>query len=80
MARIFCDFVDPYGFAIIYTRGFFVDYLDYVSEQSIDKKSNFVLIRDLDPSGILIELAARLITQRTDMTDNNKTGLKILSR
>ena len=37
MARIFCDFVDPYGFAIINTRGFFVDYLDYVSEQSIDK-------------------------------------------
>ena len=61
MSRIFEGFVEPYGFAVINTRGFFVDYLDDVSEQSIDKKSNFVLIRDLDPSGLLIELAARLL-------------------
>lgn len=37
----------------------YVDYLDDVSVKSIGKKSNFVLIRDLDPSGILIELGAK---------------------
>ena len=44
---------------MINTRGFFVDYLDDVSKKSIDKKSNLVLIRDLDPSGLLIELGAK---------------------
>jgi hypothetical protein len=44
---------------VIKTRGFFVDYLDDVSKKSIDKKSNLVLIRDLDPSGLLIELGAK---------------------
>ena len=61
MSRIFVPFVDPYGFAVINTRGFFVDYLDDVSTKSIDKKSNHVLIRDFDPSGILIELGAKLL-------------------
>ncbi len=61
MSRIFVGFVENYGFAVINTRGFFVDYLDDMSEQSIDKKSNFVLIRDFDPSGLLIELRARLL-------------------
>lgn len=59
MSRIFTPFVDNYGFAVINTRGFFVDYLDYVSEKAIEKKSNFVLIRDLDPSGLIIEWVAK---------------------
>lgn len=59
MSRIFEDFVDPYGFAVINTRGFFVDYLDDVSKKSIDKKSNLVLIRDFDPSGLVIQLGAK---------------------
>lgn len=61
MSRIFEPFVDPYGFAVINTRGFFVDYLEDVSTKSIDKKSNLVLIRDFDPSGIIIELGAKLL-------------------
>ena len=59
MSRIFEPFVDPYGFAVINTRGFFVDYLDDISVKSIDKKSNLILIRDFDPSGVLIELGAK---------------------
>lgn len=59
MSRIFEPFVDNYGIAVINTRGFFVDYLDDISEKSIDKKSNLVLIRDLDPSGLIIELGAK---------------------
>jgi hypothetical protein len=59
MSRIFEDFVDPYGFAVINTRGFFVDYLDDVSKKSIDKKSNLVLVRDFDPSGLVIQLGAK---------------------
>jgi hypothetical protein len=51
MSRIFVGFVENYRFAVINTRCFFVDYLDDVSEQSIDKKSNFVLIRDFDHPG-----------------------------
>jgi hypothetical protein len=54
MSRIFEGFVDPYGIVGINTREFFVDYLDNVSKKSIDKKSNLVLLRDLDPSGLLI--------------------------
>jgi hypothetical protein len=61
MSRIFVDFVDPCGFSVINTRGFFVDYLDDVSKQAIDKRSNLVLIRDFDPSGLLIELGARTL-------------------
>ena len=61
MARIYDGFVENYGIAVINTRGFFVDYLDDISKKSIDKKSNLVLLRDLDPSGIIIELGARLL-------------------
>jgi hypothetical protein len=59
MARIFDGLVNPYGFAVINSRGFFVDYLDDISVKAIDKKSNLVLIRDFDPSGILIEIGAK---------------------
>ena len=40
MSRIFVDFVDEKGFAVINTRGFFVDYLEDVSTKSIKEKSN----------------------------------------
>jgi hypothetical protein len=59
MSRIYEPFVDAYGIAVINTRGFFVDYLGDVSTKSIDEKSNLVLIRDFDPSGIIIELGAK---------------------
>jgi hypothetical protein len=59
MSRIFEGFVDPYGFAVVNTRGFFVDYLDDVSKKSIDKKSNLILVRDFDPSGLVIQLGAK---------------------
>jgi hypothetical protein len=59
MSRIFEPFVDDYAMAVINTRGFFVDYLGDVLVKSIDKKSNLVLIRDFDPSGLLIELGAK---------------------
>lgn len=59
MARIFDDLVDPYGMAVINSRGFFVDYLDDVSVKAVDKKSNLVLLRDFDPSGIIIEMGAK---------------------
>lgn len=61
MSRILADFVDPHGVAVINTRGFFVDYLGDISKISLDAKMNLVLIRDFDPSGLVIEQKAKAL-------------------
>jgi hypothetical protein len=59
MSMVFVGSVEKRGMAIVNTRGFFVDYVDDMSKLSMKNGCNFVLIRDLDPSGLLIEKIAK---------------------
>jgi hypothetical protein len=59
MSQVFVGSVEKHGIAIVNTRGFFVDYVDDMSKLSMKHGCNFVLIRDLDPSGLLIEKIAK---------------------
>jgi hypothetical protein len=61
MSQVFVGSVEKHGIAIMNTRGFFVDYVDDMSKLSMKNGCNFVLFRDLDPSGLLIEKIAKAL-------------------
>ena len=61
MSQVFVGHVEKHGIAIVNTRGFFTDYVGDTSTQSMKGGCNFVLMRDLDPSGILIEYIAKAL-------------------